>query len=232
MVNRLQVQPVVVLLAVAAFIAAWIWADKVSKLLGLTILAVGGSIVLATQFVAYPGVPRYLVPVLPPLFALAGLGLGRMGNLPRQWWAKALVTTLLLGGLLAIAGPMALRLDRETRTWYELRSQEDSTLARAISAAGGRTRVLECGHFTTDPPGEVSSAAWILDYQLEDVSRGGIDAVHGWNAPMMIAVSDRRMKRFKEKTRERRLSPIRIARTRDWTVWAIGTRRHPACTHP
>ncbi len=232
MIHRLQVQPVVVVLAAAAFIMAWIWSDKVSKLLGLTILAVGGSIVLATQFIAYPGVPRYLIPVLPPLFALAGVGLGRIGNLPKQWWAKALLTGLLLFGLLATAGPMAWRLDRETRAWYEMRSREDSSLDVAIAAAGGRKRVLECGLFTTDPPGEVSSAAWILDFQLEDIARGGIDSVHSWNAPMMIAVSDRRLKRFKEKASERQLKPIRIARTPNWTVWAIGTRRHPACTHP
>ncbi len=230
--SRLHVQPVVLVLAIAAFIAAWVWSDKVSKLLGLTILAVGGSIVLATQFIAYPGVPRYVVPVLPPLFALAGIGVGRLGNIPKQGWAKAALTTALLAALVALAGPMALRLDRTSIDWYEGRNQDDSTLKAAINSAGGRKRVLECGKFTTDPTAEVSSAAWILDLQLEDVMRGGIDSVHSWNAPMLIAVSDQRLPLFKEKAAERELKPIRISQSPNWSVWSIGTRRNPPCTHP
>ena len=232
MLHRLHVQPVVVGLAIVAFVAAWIWSDKVSKLLGLTILAVGGSTVFATHVLAYPGVPRYLIPVVPAVFALAGVGLGRLGNLPTRDWAKAAVTTLLLAGLVASAGPMALRLDRESKAWYEQRTRDDSTLKAALDAAGGRTRILECGLFTTDPPGEVSAAAWIVDFQLEDVARGGVSSVHAWNAPLLIAVADRRLGVFKKQTAQRDLKPVRIARTRNWSVWTVGTPRRPACTHP
>jgi hypothetical protein len=228
---RLPVQSVIVGLAALTFVAGWIWKDKVSKLLGLTILAVGGSIVFATQFVAYPGVPRYVVPVLPPLFALAGIGLGRLANLPKQWWGKTGLTVLLLAGLFATAGPMAWRLDGASRAWYHGRHREDSTLKAAITAAGGRTRVLECGQFTTDPAAEVSSAAWILDVQLKTLMRGGIAAVHSWNTPMMIAVSTKRLSLFLQRASDRKLTPIRIASTPDWTVWSIGTKQNPPCTH-
>ncbi len=229
--TRLHVQPAVLVLAALAFVAAWVWADNVSRLLGLAIIAVGGSIVFATQFIGYPGVPRYVVPVLPLVFALAGVGLGRVADLPQKKLAKAVLTALLMGGLLVSAGPMALKLDRESFDWYENRSRDDRTLQAAIDAAGGRKRILECGKFTTDPTAEVSSAAWILDLQLEDVSRGGINAVHSWNSPMLIAVSDQRLALFKEKAAERELTVARIARTPNWSVWSVGTARQRACTH-
>jgi hypothetical protein len=228
---RLPVQSVIVGLGVLAFIAGWIWSDKVSKLLGLTIVVVGGSIVLATQFIAYPGVPRYVIPVLPPLFALAGIGLGRLANLPKQWWAKTGLTVLLLAGLVAAAGPMALKRDRESFDWYQVRHREDSTLKAAITAAGGRTRILECGSFTADPTAEVSSAAWILDLQLQTLTRTGIGGLHSWNAPITIAVADRRLARLFKQISEHKLRAIRIARTPEWTVWSIGTKQNPPCTH-
>jgi hypothetical protein len=229
--HRLPVQPAIVGLGVLAFIAGWIWSDKVSKLLGLTILAVGGSIVFATQVIAYPGVPRYLVPILPPLFALAGIGLGRLANLPKQWWTKAGLTVLMLAGLFAAAGPMALRVDRESLDWYRVRHREDSTLKAAITAAGGRTRVLECGRFTTDPTAEVSSAAWILDLQLKVMTRTGIGGLHSWNVPIMIAVANRRLPRLRKQLSDRNLEAVQIARTPEWTVWSIGTKQNPPCVH-
>ena len=212
---------VIYAIAIATFIAAWIWRDQVSRLLGLVVVALVGSTVVATQFVGYPGVTRYLVPAVPLILALVGVGIGRVGNLPQNPWLKAGLTAALLAILFAVAGPETLRSDRSTEAWYRTHDRYSEQLAGAISAAGGRQRLLQCGRFTTQPRPQVSAAAWMLDVQLKEVLRGGTDAIERSNTPMAIALADAYLPAFRARVKRSGLRAVRIARSPNWTVWSV-----------
>ncbi|MSW88705.1 MAG: hypothetical protein F2799_07775, partial [Actinobacteria bacterium] len=116
-----QVVPLaVVICATFAFIASLVWREQVSRTLGAAAITSGLAIAVATEF-GYPGVTRYMVPLVPCVFVLAGIGLGRLVGLLSSPPLRRGALVVAGVGVVVLAGPLALERDRADWKWYAAR---------------------------------------------------------------------------------------------------------------
>jgi len=215
-------------LAAVAFIAALRWKDEVSRLLGLTVLLIGGATALATEF-GYPAVPRYLWPMVPIAYALLGIGVGRLVKLVPQVWGKALATIVAGGLLVALLAPLAIKSDRAGWDWYMGRERATQDLPNVIASAGGRGWIVTCGSIVVAPSPQVTAGVYALDVQITDVARGAIYAVHSWGAPQVVFAQRKVIGELQTAVRQRGLKATRLGSSRLWVAYWVGTLKETPC---
>jgi hypothetical protein len=139
------------------------------------VAALAGAVVAWVALVAvmtqagYAGNPRYLVAAAGLACVVGGVGLARLGGIAAALIergrpsahkaARAVAVALPLGALLFAIPSFENSRDSLPQIRYE--AQLDGQLDAAIHRAGGRDRVLACGHPYTGPL-QVSVLAWHL----------------------------------------------------------------------
>jgi len=217
-----QVVPLaVVICATFAFIASLVWREQVSRTLGAAAITSGLAIAVATEF-GYPGVTRYMVPLVPCVFVLAGIGLGRLVGLLSSPPLRR--GALVVAGVcvVVLAGPLALERDRADWKWYAAREVRINDLPALIEAAGGRSALVACGDLVVTPSTQVSSGAWAIDVKLKDVARGELRLPKpGHHAQLdVVLASEEAVARAQAKAYG--LNVVEIARSRYWVALWVG----------
>ncbi|MEI7890182.1 MAG: hypothetical protein WCI34_07710, partial [Actinomycetes bacterium] len=212
-----------------AFIAALRWREQVSRTLGVAALTTGAATAFATEF-GYPGVTRYLIPLMPSVLVLAGIGLGRLVGLVPNPVLKGLAVVAAVAGLLAVGAPLALQRDQIAWNWYSNREENTNDIPNLIRAAGGRDALIRCGDLVFTPNAEVSAGAWAMDVKLKDVARGGLR----WPAPgdraQVDVVLASREALAREQAKRFSLNVVEIARSRNWLALWVGRAGQKPCS--
>ncbi|MFL5925468.1 MAG: hypothetical protein ACJ77E_00840 [Gaiellaceae bacterium] len=142
------------------------------------ILGLGCAIWIATVAVmsqfGYTGNPRYLIPAAVFVCVLAGIGtamLVRFVCLGRRHRAARTASAIAMVAILAALAPFAASAVHRMRSDADGIRRQHAVfidLGRAVSRAGGRARVIACGHVSTGPF-EVPMVAWTLGVHIGDV---------------------------------------------------------------
>ena len=138
----------------------------------LSALAWVAMVAVTSKVANYAGIARFQHPAAALFAVLAGAGavwlaalLGdRLGR--RQVVAGALAAVVVLA-LVPSLPQRARRVDRVVKE-VQARSTLDRSLGRAVTAAGGRERVVACGA-TYTIPGNEPQLAWRLERHIEQI---------------------------------------------------------------
>ena len=169
--------PLEVLAAFATVYACFAFVRRrehaVTAILGLGCATWIATVAAMSQF-GYTGNPRYLVPAAVFVCVLAGIGaamLVRFVRLGGRHRAAQAASAIAMVAILAALAPFAVSAVGRMRGDADgMRRQHAvfTDLGRAVSRAGGRARVIACGHVSTGPF-EVPMVAWTLGVHIGDV---------------------------------------------------------------
>jgi hypothetical protein len=149
-------------LALAAFVLAWV------------------ALIAVMTERGFSGNPRYLMPATAMACVLGGVGWAWILRALDSLLARAVANRRALqiarvAALIAIVGvasPYAIdRANQLRRVFQQLHYQaiKNGDLDKALASAGGRAKVLACGHPSTGSF-EVPAVAWHLDVHIDEVS--------------------------------------------------------------
>lgn len=137
--------------------------------------AVDTAIVVAMYRLGYGGQPRFLVPAAALLAVLFGVAVGELLALARGRAAELALAAMAVVAVALVVRPSASAAPREIQ-FARTRAEVQAGLRRAIAAAGGRLRVLVCGHpAVNDKLG--TALAWELHIHASQVGVARLPAV-------------------------------------------------------
>lgn len=212
--------------ALLSGIAAWIWKEQGGQLLALVALGCGGGLILATQL-GYPGVPRYLAPVIPVMAILAAGGIARLARLitPRTH-AQSAAAGL---GVAMLLLPAAASQAKQDISWYNNKVQNTRELETLVQKMGGTGAVKGCWGAVVHPADLTSALAYYLQIPLRRTGRSFPRGISIKRAPQLLVIKDQSDSQTIAQAGEKNVSLRPLGRWHKWSIWSTRSPSGKTC---
>jgi len=211
-----------------AGIAAWVWQDRVGKVLSLLILFGAGGLILFTQF-GYPGVPRYIAPVLPALTIMVGIAVAHTVQKLVKNPAKQMIAAITM--ILVLALPQSIGQAHSNLKWYQSKNQQTVALKNLVSSLGGHRFFKECWGAAPEPANLTSALAYYADLRLDRTGRSVTRGINPRRAPQVLLVRDRSSEWVVSQAKAHRLNVTKLGSHGKWSIWSTLDARGRSCGH-